>query len=148
MAEDAPSPTAYDITHSTAELRMTAGPLPDADQMHRYAQVQSDLPERITVMAERQLNHRIEVERAAVDAEIADRRSERWETRLGQMLGFVIALTGILGGVYVTATATQWTGHAGGVAISGATLYGIVRALVIGKKIDQAKQAPVGGDAG
>src|SRR5690606_4196039 len=97
-----PSPTAAHLAEHRAEMMVQtrSGPVPDAEEMKRYADIDPSFPERFIALAEKQIEHRMTVEREAVAAEVADRRRERLETNLGQIFSLMIALAGIGGGTY------------------------------------------------
>ena len=79
-----------------AKQELYAGPLPHPDHLGQYKEVHPELPERIIRMAEDQAEHRRKLESAALKSNL------RLEAR-GQIFGFVIAMTALLGGIYLIA---------------------------------------------
>lgn len=107
-----------------------SGPLPPPEIIEKYNQICPGAAERIIAMAEKQAQHRQEVESKALEAGIADAKSDRTQIRRGQYLGFVIAFVGVAGGVYAVVKGAGWAGT----AIAGAPLVGLVTALIYGRK--------------
>ncbi|QQR78310.1 MAG: DUF2335 domain-containing protein [Candidatus Moraniibacteriota bacterium] len=66
-------------------LEMYAGPLPHPDLLKRYREIVPDAPERILRMAEKQNEHRIEIEKKVISGNI-------WNERLGLIAGFSVCL--------------------------------------------------------
>ena len=95
---------------------LSVGPLPSPEVLARYGQVSPDLVERIVAMAETQGQHRRDMERSALEADIAQARGELGDRRLGQWLGFTIATVAILAGAVVIALGHDWAGGALGVS--------------------------------
>src|ERR1022692_1359972 len=88
------------VPAQTAELRFQAmmqrsfsGPIPPPELLERYNQALPGTAERIIAMAESQHDHRQQLELKVVNANVAA------QTR-GTYLGFVVAMTAILGGVF------------------------------------------------
>lgn len=96
-----------------------SGPLPPADELLRYREVVPDMPERLLASFEKQVDHRMGLERTVVEADI--RRADR-----GLNFGF---LFGVL--VLVAAVFLIYTGHEGiGVTTLLAEFIGLVSILV------------------
>lgn len=74
------------------------------------------LVERIVVMAETEGQHRHDMERSALEADIAQARGELDDRRLGQLLGFTIATVATIAGAVVTTLGHDWAGAALGVS--------------------------------
>ncbi len=71
-----------------------SGPLPPPETLERYNQTLPGLAERIIVMAESQHSHRLALEREVVHSNVAAQK-------LGTILGFVVAMTTVLGGMWL-----------------------------------------------
>jgi uncharacterized membrane protein len=84
-------------SQSTA-LRIQAaafsGPLPPPDALERYNQIVPGAAERIIAMAESQHTHRQALEKHVIHSNISAQR-------LGTVLGFVVAMTVVIGGMYL-----------------------------------------------
>ena len=70
------------------------GPIPDPHTMNLYGQIDQNFPHRILAMAERQQEHRIDIEKIHIKGD--ERRSF-----LGVCLGFIIAFSALIGGLYL-----------------------------------------------
>jgi uncharacterized membrane protein len=105
-----------------------AGPLPPADQIRAYEEVLPGSADRILAMAERQQEHRHELERVTIN-EAANR--SWW----GLRLGFVIALT-----VIGVGAGAIFTGHAlAGFALIVAQAAVLAGVFVVGR-VEQRKE--------
>jgi uncharacterized membrane protein len=113
-------------------MRQWSGPLPHPEALERYNQIVPSAAERIIKMAETQHDHRIKIEKNVVDSNIAAQR-------LGTILGFIVAMTAILGGIFLVYVGKEATGIASIVT----ALVGLVGVFVYGKneqKKDLAKK--------
>jgi uncharacterized membrane protein len=100
-----------------------SGPLPPPAALEKYDQVLPGSAERILSMAESQHRHRQNLELNVVNSNISAQR-------LGVILGFVIAMTTILGGIYLVATGKP----ASGLAAIITPLAALVGVFVYGKR--------------
>jgi len=109
------------IVHEQRIHKSFSGPLPHPDVLQRFEEVTTGSAERIIKMAEEQSLHRRELERKVIEADIS--RSKR-----GQILGFIIAITGLsvsaLIGVYGNPVAGGWMGFGTVAALVGVFMYG------------------------
>jgi uncharacterized membrane protein len=83
----------------SAELRIQttaafSGPLPPPDALERYNQIVPGAAERIIAMAEDQHTHRQGLERHVIHSNVDAQR-------LGTILGFIVAMTVVIGGMYL-----------------------------------------------
>ena len=69
-----------------------AGPLPPSEVLEKYNQAMPGLAERIIKMAEQQATHRQLLERAVVESNASVQK-------VGPYLGFVVAMTAVVGGI-------------------------------------------------
>jgi uncharacterized membrane protein len=111
------------------------GPLPPPEALERYNQILPGAADRILGMAERQEQHRQKMEEQVVNSNVSSQK-------LGVKLGFVIAMTAILGGIGL---ALAGKSGAGLTSIIGA-LAALVGVFVYGKKhqgreLDEKAQA-------
>ncbi len=67
------------------------GPLPAPEMLAQYEQIVSGSAEKIIHLWEEQVHHRMNLEQKAISADIS-------QSRLGSILGFVIAMTAIVCG--------------------------------------------------
>lgn len=82
-----------------------SGPIPPPQMLEQYGRIQKDLPERILAMAERQSQHRINLERLIV-------RGDSYRATMGLLFAFVIALTALVGGFYLVSIGMEGYGIA------------------------------------
>lgn len=105
-----------------------SGPIPPPEVMKVYGEVNTSIPGQIMAMAEKQGNHRRDLECALSTAKIRDMHEDRVERRNGQFLAGFVALA-ILGAVV-------WVTLAGQPAVGGglvAVLVGVIALFVTGK---------------
>lgn len=98
-----------------------SGPLPAPTILAQYGEVQSDFPERILRMAEKQAEHRQQLERSVINADI--RRAY-----LGVVCAFLITLAVTVAGFYLILTGHSVAGTIfaglGVVSLAGTFIYG------------------------
>jgi uncharacterized membrane protein len=86
------------VQSQATELRIQAatfsGPLPPPDAPERYNQILPGAAERIIAMAESQHDHRQGLERHVIHSNVAAQR-------LGTVLGFIVAMTVVIGGMFL-----------------------------------------------
>jgi uncharacterized membrane protein len=87
------------VPPQNASLRFQAamqysGPLPPPEALERYNQILPGAAERIIAMAESQHSHRQELEKHVITSNIAAQK-------LGTILGFTVAMTVVLGGMWL-----------------------------------------------
>jgi|SRR5271154_3497962 len=69
-----------------------SGPLPPPEVLEKYNQAMPGLAERIINMAEQQARHRQEIEKTVIN-------SNAFVQKVGPFLGFIVAMTAVVGGV-------------------------------------------------
>lgn len=74
-----------------------SGPLPHPDILARFNEVVPNGAERIFSAFERQGMHRESLEKSVVDGNIKSQARGSW-------LGFIVAMTAVIGGIYLIAT--------------------------------------------
>lgn len=105
-----------------------SGPLPHPEILARYEEILPGAATRIFEMAEEQALHRRYMEKNSLALSGRD-------ALLGIVLGFIIALSGIVGGILIIAFNSDSVGALiSGSAISGSSLVGIIRTFVIGSR--------------
>ena len=106
-----------------------SGPIPSPEDFQGYGQVLPSAPERILGMAEKQQNHRMEMERMIANRDL--RLSER-----GQIFGFIITLL-FLGAAILFAL----SGHDTiGIILLSTTLLGSIAVFVLQKSPWKGKE--------
>ena len=113
------------------------GPLPPPQILAKYGEIIPDGAERILAMAERQEEHRHQMEKAIVEAEIQ-------QSRLGLILGFVVVMTMGIGGMVLI-----WHGsNVNGLAIVLTALGGLLGSFLYSvKKQEKAHKISSNNDA-
>ena len=125
--------TSVVLAHAT--ITRWDGPLPPPEALQMYEETLSGTAERLLIMAEEQHRHRINQEQRALELsskalETARmvRVSDSRRGYLGVILGFVIAMIGLLGGIFLVAL-----GRGGfGLTLGLASLAGLVAVFVYG----------------
>lgn len=112
---------------------MRGGPLPAAEELQRYEDIQEGFAERIMQMAEGEQEARHSMIQQAQNAEIDDLKASRSERRFGQILGFLLAVTALLVSAYALHLGHPW--WAG--IIAAMSIGSICMALVLGRQQQQ-----------
>lgn len=97
------NPNVRDFAMMVSEERFHSGPIPSPDTLKGYADVDSSFPGRIFLMAEKQSNHRMDLEKEVIKSNIKNERT-------GMFLGAFISILTILGGIYLIAIDKDITG--------------------------------------
>lgn len=100
-----------------------SGPLPPPEILKKFDELVPGSAERIIKMAEGQFAHRTELERQVISSDI---QRSKW----GQILGFVVAIVGLLSSVIVSI----YGGQIAGSVLGGGTLVSLVSVFVYGTK--------------
>ena len=85
------------------QYHLHQGPLPPPEQLEGYNNVILNGAERLMIMAEKQLDHRISLETKVVDNDIRN-------SKLGLILGFILQLSAIVGSIIVSIKQSMWEG--------------------------------------
>lgn len=99
------------------------GPLPDPETLERYSEIIPDGANRVMDMAEKQQNHKINIENKIVTGQLQ-------QSNLGQIFAFIIGMSFLGGGVYCIINGHEW----GGSIIGVGGLTSLVTAFIQGKK--------------
>lgn len=100
-----PPPTTQTTAIARYEASSFSGPLPHPDILARYNEVVPNGAERIFAAFERQGVHREALEMVVVKGNIRS-------LTMGAWFGFIIAMTAVLGGIYLIATGKPASGIA------------------------------------
>ena len=106
-----------------ASAEMMSGPLPPPGMLQEYETIMLAAANRIFEMAERQSEHRIQLEKAVVNGD--SRRSY-----LGMIAAFILSALVIGGGIYLVATGHDWAGA----SLIGMNLVGLAGIFVYGSR--------------
>jgi uncharacterized membrane protein len=101
-----------------------SGPLPPPSALQQYENAIPGSAERMLVMAERQEEHRINIEKTQVTGEL---RRSYW----GLAAGFVLSALVIGGGIFLVATGHDWAGA----TMIGLNLVGLASVFVYGSRM-------------
>lgn len=110
------------IVQSIAILKTHIGPLPDPDTLEQYSAIIDNGAERIMVMAEKQQDHRISLEKRVVWNQII-------QSYLGQVFAFFIGLAALGAATYCIINGQPWAG--GIIGVGG--IVGLVKAFIEGR---------------
>lgn len=98
-----------------------SGPLPHPETLRLFNEAVPGSAERIIKMAEEQSAHRRELERKVIESDV---ERSKW----GQLLGFTIAMTGLVVSAFVAVYGNAWAGTIIGVgtiaSLVGVFMYG------------------------
>jgi uncharacterized membrane protein len=98
------------------------GPLPDPETLSEYSAIIPNGAERIMLMAEKQLDHRMKMENKVVGGQML-------QSNIGQILAFLIGIAALVASAYCIVTGHEWSGSILG--IGGLT--GLVTAFIKGQ---------------
>ena len=105
-----------------------SGPLPDAETLIQYDSVIPNGADRIMAMAEKQQDHRINIETKVII-------SQNKQSGLGQIFGLIIGIFGISCGTFLAYSGVTTVGG----IIAGGTVVSLVSVFVIGKTRQRKK---------
>ena len=107
-----------------ASAEMMSGPLPPPRTLQEYETIIPGAANRIFEMADRQSEHRIQLEKAVVNGD--SRRSY-----LAMIAAFILSALVIGGGIYLVATGHDWAGA----SLIGMNLVGLAGIFVYGSRV-------------
>lgn len=99
-----------------------SGPLPDPKTLAEYSSIIPNGAERIMQMAEKQLDHRMQMENKVIGGQLL-------QSNIGQILAFLIGLAALSASTYCIVNGYEWSGSLLGLA----GLTGLVIAFIKGK---------------
>jgi uncharacterized membrane protein len=144
-AVDSIMPTVYGVTYAQTQTQSHSGPLPPPEILKRYDEVNPGLALRIVQVAEKEAEHRREIEFQIVNSQTEDQRAYRRSELLGQIFGLLIGIGAIAGAVICGIKGAQIA--ASFIGTTGVT--GLVTAFILGRsyllklrqqEIDQQQQ--------
>ncbi|HEY4524486.1 MAG TPA: DUF2335 domain-containing protein [Candidatus Paceibacterota bacterium] len=106
-----------------SSTQLFSGPLPSPEVLQKFDEIIPGAAERIIKMAEEQSAHRKELEKKVIESDIA---RSKW----GQILGFVIAILGLI----VSAIVAIYSNAIAGGVIGIGTLASLVGVFMYGSK--------------
>jgi len=120
--------TARLVQIAASRISSFSGPLPPPEILQKYNEILPGAAERIIKMAESQHEHRLLLEKKVVE-------SNTFSQRVGLILGFVIAMTAIVGGIWLSSSGKSGAGLTSIIA----ALAALVGVFIYGK-IQQGKE--------
>jgi uncharacterized membrane protein len=136
--QSAQGPPPSSATQFTLTASQFQGPIPPPEALARYNEILPDAAERILAMAERQETHRHDLETKVIDSGIR-------ATKRGQVIAFLVALSGMGLAAYLACLGQPWQA----IAALGGNLASMVAVFVIGRtrqeKEREARRAELDG---
>mgnify|MGYP006287055401 CR=1 FL=1 len=111
------------ITKTRTSHQSFSGPIPPPALLEQYDMVIPGAAERILSMAEKQSEHRVNLERKVVYSNSTD-------ARLGVIFAFVLGMTALASGTYCIAIGREVSG----VLVGGTGLVGIIVSFIYGTR--------------
>ena len=100
-----------------------SGPLPPPDMLQRYNEIIPNGADRVMTMAENQSKHRERIEEAVIQSNV------KGQAR-GTTYGFIMGMTGLLGGMFLI-----YSGHgAAGITAFLSSIGGLASVFLVGRK--------------
>ncbi len=106
-----------------------SGPIPPPSALQGYENIIPGSANRILEMAEKQTEHRIELEKIVIQGDTT-------RSYVGLIAGFILSAMVIVGGIYLISTGHDW---AGGVLV-GLDLVGLASVFVYGSRSRRAER--------
>lgn len=131
-----PQPYAALQLHHREVSTTRSGPIPDPDEMAKYSALDSSIPATIMAMAVSQANHRHDLEKKAIDADIH-------VMKCGQVFAFTLGAIGLVGAIICSIVATlhdSTSGNVTGGAIGGVSLISLVTVFLKGSSRRDAER--------
>lgn len=101
--QSVPQQAGIDSSGSIEVTSTWSGPIPPPDALRTFNEIVPGSAERIFVMAERQLDHRMRMEETVV-------RGDSRRSYLGLIAGFMLSVAIIAGGVILVVNGHDWAG--------------------------------------
>lgn len=103
--------------------RHHSGPLPPAETLIQYDSVIPNGADRIMIMAEKQQDHRMNLENKAISSQLNQSLS-------GQIFGFILCIMALSASTYLGITGHHWPAG----IIGSSTILGLATIFVLGKR--------------
>lgn len=117
------------VVTTEQRLEMYSGPLPHPELLKRYQEIVPDAPERILKMAEKQNEHRIEIEKKVIGGNV-------WNEHLGLFTGFGVCMYALHLGTKILLAGHEVYGFAAIVTALGT----LVGALIYAKQQERRQK--------
>jgi uncharacterized membrane protein len=121
------------LTYSRTQ-QLSISPLPPAEEMEKYKNVDPEIPKTIIKQWEKQTDHRQDLEKSVINNDILI-------SRMGLLFAFLIGISGIVGGVVIALSGHEVAGS----IFSGVSLVSLVSTFIYGtnkknKQIEKKKE--------
>jgi uncharacterized membrane protein len=123
MVTKNPNQRKNDSPIEEAGIILSGNTLPAPETLQKYETILPGIAEKLADQAVQQTSHRIEMERKLVNSYV-------WKSLLGLIFGFIVGLTGIGGGLYLTFLGYNVIG----IVFSSATLVSLVMSFIYGSQ--------------
>jgi uncharacterized membrane protein len=115
------------------------GPLPPPSILHGYDEIIPGSAAQFVQAFHDEMEHRRDLEKRSIEAEILDRRASRQERKRGQQCGFIICMTAIIAGAVTAGLAPSVAGQIMGGVIGAGGLTSLVLAFITGRGFTKAE---------
>jgi uncharacterized membrane protein len=105
------------------QFELTTGPLPSPSVFQKYEEVLPGAAERILIMAEKQSEHRRDIEAKVIS-------SDTFNSKLGLIFGFIIGMTALIGSYLLITHGMVIPGS----ILGGGTVVALVSTFVYGSR--------------
>jgi uncharacterized membrane protein len=130
---------------STSRASLYEGPLPPPDLVKKYEALHPGAAEFFFEQVKANAEHRRECERLALNAEIEDTHAQRFEYRLGQVIGGIVVLAVITACVIVPVMVPTTVGATVASVLGGTTIVGLATVFVLGRDRGKPGDSPRSG---
>jgi uncharacterized membrane protein len=117
------------VVHHEQQVQSFSGPLPHPEILRQFEQVSPGAAERIIKMAEDQSQHRRDLEKKVIESDVA-------RSKMGQVLGFVIAIFGLT----VSAIIAIYGNAIAGTILGAGTIASLVGVFMYGTNSRKAER--------
>lgn len=125
-----------EVVKSVMETFSFSGPLPPPEVLEKYGDINRSFPGRIISMAEKEQKNRHLNDKKEFELYNYRLETERKDILRGQVFGFIIGLSAIIGGILCAIFVNSWLG--GVIATTGAA--SLVTAFIIGRSAQKDKK--------
>lgn len=115
--------TAFTVVERSIEQSFHSGPIPSPDTLEKYNAIIPNGADRIMRMAEKQQDHRIELEKTSITEHLL-------QSKRGQVFGLIIGMAAIIAGSSCILMGHEWPGA----VIGTGGITGLVSVFVYGKQ--------------
>lgn len=131
---------------SETQTQVYQGPIPPPEVLHKFDQLVPGTAERLIKLAEDESNHRRQMEKQAMDANIAAQQGQlrigeyqskavfRSDT-IGQVAGLLVSITCVAGAIYLGANSHEITAG----VLAAIPTAAVIRAFFVPKLSDQSQ---------